>query len=208
MPATPACLRCAAARRPPATIARAAAHRARAPTPQVRRKLFSRASAYTPSLNASAAGSTWARASSGATAAARRGVRRHHLSDRGRRCRVDRASPSASAARPATSGTGSASAARSGSTADCVADQSERERRHLPHFGIGVRLQHGARAARRPQAVPRGRPRSPLDGGRVPRCRSSSRIKSGGGGGAGRTARLSCATGGGAIGTAASRSIR
>ena len=70
----------------------------------------------------------------------RRGVRRHHLSDRGRRSGVVQ--------QPKRLGrTSSHQRHRIGHRGPqrldgrWIADQTERERRHLPHFGIGVCLQ-------------------------------------------------------------------
>ena len=73
-----------------------------------------------------------------------------------------------------------------------IADQAERERRHLPHFGIRVGLQQPDERRHAFGQARRGRPRSPRGGECAPRRRSSSRIKSGGGGGGGSTLRLPC----------------
>ena len=54
-----------------------------------------------------------------------------------------------------------------------VAEQAERERRHLPHFGIGVREQR-RRAARRRRAGRRGRSRARRGGGRALRRRTAA----------------------------------
>ena len=88
-----------------------------------------------------------------------------------------------------------------------IADQPERERRHLPHFGIRVGLQQPdeRRHAFRQSDAADG------DRGAAANARfgsSSRRIKSGGGGGGGNTLRLPCVAGGGTIGIAASRRIR
>ena len=103
----------------------------------------------------------------------RGGVRCHHLSDHGRGSRVVQ--------QPKCLGRTSCHQRhrighRGPQRLDgrWIADQTERERRHLPHFGIGVCLQERARAARRPQAVPRGQPRSPLYGEPVPRYRRAA----------------------------------
>ena len=110
---------------------------------QARRAAFRRVSAYTPRRNASAAGSIGLDPSSASSdAAATAGRCAAAIAAMACAEPASPMRPSASAARPCTSGDGSCSAARRGSTADAVADEAQREGRHLPHFGVAVAGQH------------------------------------------------------------------
>ena len=78
----------------------------------------------------------------------------------------------------ARSGTASVSALVSAATRRRIADQSQRERRHLAHVGIGVGQRADQRLRRR-RGARRGRSRARRGGGRAPRNRSTSTVRSG-----------------------------
>ena len=106
---------------------------------------------------------------------ARVDVRPHHRRDVGRMRLSRPMAPSASAARPCTSGDASFNAGHRASVAALLADQPERERRHLPHFRIRVGRQH---ARERDDAVDQAdpaRPPAPRAGARADRRRSAPR---------------------------------
>ena len=86
--------------------------------------------------------------------------------------------PSASAARPRTSGAASVSAWVSAAAAAASPIRPERERRHLPDVGVGVGEQPGERLRRRPADRP-GRSPARRGGGCVLRASASSAIEIG-----------------------------
>ena len=103
--------------------------------------------------------------------------------------------PRASAARPCTSGDGSFNAATRAAVPRLLTDEAERERRHLPHFGIRVGRHHARErndALHEPDPPDRQR-RAPAHGGIALRERGEEvrhRRRDGCGGGRAAAARV------------------